>query len=103
MFEKIGRAAERTAMSVTVSRRGFLGSLGRWAALTAMGAATLLGSGAGAVRAGQCRAGYKCCVYFCKYPDLGTSRCVCADRACPQVSKCSPAGWTLVSNCLNCG
>jgi hypothetical protein len=103
MFEKLGQCAENMATGISLSRRGFLGSLGRWAAVTTMGAATLLGSGAGAVRAGQCTAGYKCCIYRCKYPIDGYANCVCADRACPNIAKCGLAGWTLVSNCSNCG
>jgi hypothetical protein len=35
MFEKISRAAERTASSVSLSRRGFLGRLGRTALVAA--------------------------------------------------------------------
>jgi hypothetical protein len=39
MFEKIGRAAEQVASGAGVSRRGFLGGLGR-AALVTVGALT---------------------------------------------------------------
>ena len=40
MFEQTSRLAEKLASSV--SRRGFLGSLGGWAAASAMGVAGLL-------------------------------------------------------------
>jgi hypothetical protein len=43
MFEKIGRAAEQVAANVSVSRRGFLGWLGRVALAAAGGGADLAG------------------------------------------------------------
>jgi hypothetical protein len=42
MFEKIGRLAEAAASNVSVSRRGFLGHLGRGALATAAVAGALL-------------------------------------------------------------
>jgi hypothetical protein len=42
MFEKIGRLAEAAATNVSVSRRGFLGHLGRGALATAAAVGTLL-------------------------------------------------------------
>jgi hypothetical protein len=62
MFEQTSRLAEKLA--ARVSRRGFLGSLGGWAAATAMGVAGML-IGAGTARAGQPCAGNKvCCRYY---------------------------------------
>ena len=60
MFEQTSRLAEKVATSV--SRRGFLGSLGGWAAAAAMGVAGVL-TGAGTARADgrQCRG--RCCFY----------------------------------------
>ena len=48
MFEQTSRLAERLAASV--SRRGFLGSLGGWAAAAALGVAGVL-TGTGTARA----------------------------------------------------
>jgi hypothetical protein len=42
MFEKIGRAAEKAATNVGVSRRGFFGRFARLAGGAALGAAALL-------------------------------------------------------------
>ncbi len=57
MFDNIGRVAEQVATSV--SRRGFLGIVGRWAAATAVGVAGLL------TTTSTARAGTKltCCYY----------------------------------------
>ena len=61
MFDRLSRAAKRTADGVDVSRRGFLGRLARGAAAAAGVAAAALGSPTTA------RAGHKCCQYSC-YP-----------------------------------
>jgi hypothetical protein len=58
MFEQTSRLAERLASSV--SRRGFLGSLGGWAAAAAMGLAGVL-TGAGTARADAVKG--TCCAY----------------------------------------
>jgi len=60
MFEKIGQAAEKAARKVGVSRRGFLGRLGKaaLASAAALGAVLLL--------PGHVRAGRVCqCYYIC--------------------------------------
>ena len=60
MFEKIGQAAEKAARKVGVSRRGFLGRLGKaaLASAAALGAVLLL--------PGHVRAGRLClCSYLC--------------------------------------
>jgi hypothetical protein len=57
MFEKASRLAEQVASSV--SRRGFLGSLGRWAATAALGVAGMLTASATARASG----GNLCCYY----------------------------------------
>ena len=62
MFEKIGRAAEQVASGAGVSRRGFLGGLGR-AALVTVGALTGLLVRPGVAPAG----GGTQTKYFCQY------------------------------------
>jgi hypothetical protein len=60
MFEQTSRLAEKLAASV--SRRGFLGSLGGWAAAAAMGVAGVLASGGnGLAHPPNCEG--KCCTY----------------------------------------
>jgi hypothetical protein len=58
MFEKTSELAEKLAASV--SRRGFLGSLGGWAAAAALGVAGVL-AGAGTARADNVKG--TCCSY----------------------------------------
>jgi hypothetical protein len=59
MFEKIGRAAEQMAGKVGVSRRGFLGRLGRGA----LAAAGVVGAVLVLPRESQARS--RCCAYGC--------------------------------------
>jgi hypothetical protein len=83
MFEQTSRLAEKLAASV--SRRGFLGSLGGWAAAAAMGVAGVL-TGTGTVRA-AIRCDRKCCVYnssFC-YGTLNVKNC---DECPPSLNGC---------------
>jgi hypothetical protein len=58
MFEQTSRLAEKLASSV--SRRGFLGSLGGWAAAAALGVAGML-AGTGTARADHVTGA--CCFY----------------------------------------
>ena len=67
MFEKIGRLAERAANNVSVSRRGFLGRLGK----AAVGAASVVG-GLSAL-AGRAQAGQNI-LYLCEYTRKSASR-----------------------------
>jgi hypothetical protein len=73
MFETTSKLAETVANSV--SRRGFLGSLGGWAATAALGVAGVL-SGGSAWASGVCN--HRCCVYTCG-PNLQVTDC----NACP--------------------
>jgi hypothetical protein len=57
MFEKTSRLAEQVATSV--SRRGFLGSLGGWAATAALGVAGVLASGSA-----RADSPGRCCLYI---------------------------------------
>ena len=96
MFERIGRLAERAATGVSVSRRDFFGSLGRWAGAAALGVAGLLASGKEA-QAG----GVPCCLYSCP----GGSYQVCHGNgaACtPTLGLCRLARATVVPNCHHC-
>jgi hypothetical protein len=87
MFEPTSRLAERLAASV--SRRGFLGSLGAWAAAAALGVAGML-TGVGTARADK--KSYKCCYYpagFCT-----TYTCVAAGQPCPATCCGLPFGYS---------
>jgi hypothetical protein len=89
MFEKTSRLAEQVASSV--SRRGFLGSLGGWAATAALGVAGMLTAGATARASAEnlcCFYGHECCaaeafchahggIFFC------TLLVVPASQGCP--------------------
>jgi hypothetical protein len=84
MFEKIGRTAETMAGNVGLSRRWFLGRVGRAALATAGVVAGLLAM----PREGQ--AGHKCCHYGCfngnSFTEAGPchhiSGCVGTEFAC---------------------
>src|SRR5262249_26876141 len=95
MFEKTSKLAEELATSV--SRRGFLGSLGRWAGATSLGLAGVL-SWPGSARADG---GHKCCFYT-SLPSRFVI-CVNGNHPCPP-----PAPYTAldgsgkVSNCNVC-
>jgi hypothetical protein len=105
MFDKVSEAAERLA--VHVSRRGFLGSLGRWAGATALAMAGVL-SATGSARAGN---GKTCCAYG----NFNLSGGSCCGTVCvPLGAACPPppnscknwfvnqmTSWT-VTNCGNC-
>jgi hypothetical protein len=106
MFDKISDAAEKLASNV--SRRGFLGSVGRWAGATALAMAGVL-TVAGTAPANQ---KYTCCHYCwsgsvpndvmcCTFCALGTS--------CPTSSPaglCPPDAALFssrpVGNCNHC-
>lgn len=91
MFETTSRLAEKVAMSV--SRRQFLGSLGRWAGATALAMGGLL------TTVGTARAGDLCCQGFkespfgfkkaCKYRTKST----CSDGSSPVDCKSFPYPW----------
>jgi hypothetical protein len=110
MFEKIGRLAEAAATNVSVSRRGFLGQLGRGALVVAGAVGGLLVFSRDALAAGS----YVCCVYQCYYGPFGGPRQGFTRRYCyPPGSSCSSPLWVqcpyggtlqqkLVNSCNSC-
>jgi hypothetical protein len=100
MFDKIGRLAEKAADSISVSRRGFLGRLGRGA--MAVGA-LLAGSSAAAGQGG----GAMCCVYSrpVKYLRYNTRyKCQAAGTTCaPFLNNRTLVQQFTVTDCTNCG
>jgi hypothetical protein len=76
MFDQIGRVAERVATSV--SRRGFLGSMGRGATAAALGVAAVLASATTALGNGH----GTCCYYS------GCPTCQRTEVTCGGVNYC---------------
>jgi hypothetical protein len=98
MFEQTSRLAEKVATSV--SRRGFLGSLGGWAAAAAIGVAGLL-TGTRTARAGT-KSGM-CCFYSSSSVGVGGTFFFKGATACPAI--CAGANLTsanLVPDCASC-
>jgi hypothetical protein len=99
MFERVSQVAE--ALATGMSRRGFLGSFGRWAGATALAMAGVL------TTAGTARAGgkYTCCKYY-GYLDgyfYCGSACVANGTPCPPPSGgCSSTTIITVENCNKC-
>jgi hypothetical protein len=95
MFDKISRAAEKAATSV--SRRNFLGGLGRGAAALAAGLGGVLLTATDAEASGGkcCVIGYGCCKGAC--PKGSSSTWVtmrCSDLQVACSSKCPGGGGT---------
>jgi hypothetical protein len=98
MFEKTSRLAEQVTTSV--SRRGFLDSLGGWAATAALGVAGVL-TGAGVVWAHPEKHSRMCCTYFSIYLCvLGTS---CPTTCCGQNLLSAEGPYESVSCYNTCG
>jgi hypothetical protein len=100
MFERIGRLAERAANGVSVSRRGFLGRLGRGA--MAVGA-LLAGFSAAAGQSG----GVVCCFYMCSrkphYAYSWKTKCQNAGTTCaPVLNNCSLWSQGTATDCNSC-
>ena len=94
MFEKTSRLAEQVATSV--SRRGFLGSLGGWAATAAMGVAGLL------VSPREAHASTLTCCWYGTGGVVYWKQCVLGDKKdCPATSN----GYPLLRafHVLSCG
>jgi hypothetical protein len=100
MFEKISQIAELAATGV--SRREFLGRLGRGAAAAAAATAGILAH-PGEALARRVKA--RCCYYRCGGRGGTSGRYICrADGgACPGLHGCSFRSQKLVSSCTRCG
>jgi hypothetical protein len=104
MFDNIGRVSERVATSV--SRRQFLGRVGRWAAVTATALAGVLTTEGVAQAAG----GRLCCTYQGapqNPPYICGTACVDATAGCDAKRKfngftCFLLSSTPVSDCRQC-
>ncbi len=98
MFETTSTIAEKLA--TRVSRRGFLGSLGRWAGATAFGLAGVLTT-AGTARADS----YTCCTYYC-FDGVSyyiEQQCIKDKLTCPPpFAGCYLNGSATVANCKDC-
>jgi hypothetical protein len=99
MFEKVGRLAETAANKVSVSRRGFLGRLGRGALVTAGVVGGLL------ALSGKAQAGntlYSCSYrnkrgeFKCRYTYCGTYQ-FCG--SCPPMNCCQLYSKTAIGTC----
>jgi hypothetical protein len=98
MFEQTSRLAEKLAASL--SRRAFLGSLGRWAGTAALGVAGGLSTLTGGA---QARGNI---LYLCVYGNKG--RCffgcqvnplqICGGK-CPTFDCCRVASKTIIGTC----
>jgi hypothetical protein len=103
MFDKIGRLAEAAADSISVSRRGFIGRLGRGA--MAVGA-LFAGFSAAAGKSGAV-----CCIYRCRlggrvgsYHYSSKYKCQPAGTTCATfLSDCGLWQQFTVTDCTNCG
>ena len=83
MFEKVGRLAEAAATKVSLSRRGFLGRLGRGAlALTGV-----LGGLLALPKDARAGSGYVCCQWKCSRPHGSSYK---RNLCYPPGTTCSP-------------
>ncbi len=96
MFDNIGRVAEKVATSI--SRRRFLGTVGRWAVATAVGLAGMLTS-TGTARSNESK---KCCLYGTCFPVPCPPQCVNKFQACPISGGHYAIGAVLVNLCVDC-
>jgi hypothetical protein len=89
MFEKVGRLAEAAATSASVSRRGFLGRLGRGALVTA----GVLGGLLAIPRDARASDGLRNCINRCCEATCGKG-----DKTC----SCDPTGNAYSSCYFTC-
>jgi hypothetical protein len=107
MFENTSKLAERVASNL--SRRHFLGSVGRWAGATALTVAGVL------TTAGTARAASKTCCQYGTYTLPGSPPfvcgviCVASGSSCPTIARpkgCSSntyrVGSYSVQRCADC-
>ena len=109
MFEKLGRLAEAAASSVGVSRRGFLGRMGR----AALGMAGVVAGLLALPTVSPAQGGVLCCKYQCRVGYLcnkvkqGFIMCV-TTGSCPTYTvfpgtcRCVYSGSVTKASCTNC-
>ena len=99
MFDKVSQAAEKLATDM--SRRSFVGSLGRWAGATALGLAGVLT----AARAARVGGRYTCCGYWSNVYHSYCYACISGPGPCGGTA-CGYSyffvGSRPVSNCHQC-
>ncbi|HZU35794.1 MAG TPA: hypothetical protein VFA18_07795 [Gemmataceae bacterium] len=105
MFDKISRLAEAAATSASVSRRGFLGQLGRGALAAAGVVSGLLFS----AREAHAQGGVVCCYYYCygKAYSINYRKKTCqkAGTTCAPTAdggKCSLKFISTAAACKDC-
>jgi hypothetical protein len=94
MFDKISNAAEKLATNV--SRRHFLGLLGRWAGASALAMAGVMTT-TGSARADQGKTCCKCCTLGASF----ITGCVKIGNPCPTCFSGWPCNFA-VSSCAQC-
>jgi hypothetical protein len=100
MFEQTKRLAEKLAASV--SRRGFLGSLGGWAAAAAMGVAGLLTGTQLAQADNPKNQSGMCCQYRCSPPGGSFTTFFPGATACPSCGGGTLIDGFFLNNCRAC-
>jgi hypothetical protein len=98
MFEHVSQVAE--ALATGMSRRGFFGSVGRWAGAAALAVAGVL-IGPGTARAGSERT---CCKYYGYQVGCCGTDCVKIGESCPPSlgPNCFLSSSYTVGNCRQC-
>jgi hypothetical protein len=100
MFDKIGRLAEHAASNISVSRRGFLGRLGK----AALGAAGVVGGLSTLTGRAQARGKN---LYLCEYRDKSVRGCIgcgvnplqICGGGCPTFRCCQLVSKTIIGTC----
>ena len=100
MFEKIGRLAEKAADSISVSRRGFLGRIGK----AALGAAGVVGGLSTLTGRAHARGNN---LYLCSYRDKRVRGCIgcgvnplqICGGSCPNIRCCLLLSRTIIGTC----
>ena len=100
MFEKTSRLAEQVATSV--SRRGFLGSLGGWAATAALGVAGVL-TGTGAAWAEGGKKHFRMCCYYTSDSPVCVIGTSCPPTCCGSPLQSAEGPYESVSCYNSCG
>jgi hypothetical protein len=98
MFDRVSQVAQ--ALATGMSRRGFVGSIGRWAGATALAMAGVL-IAPGTARAGS---GRTCCKYSGYQVGCCGAACVKIGEACPPSPgpNCFLSSSYTVGTCREC-